>query len=134
MRAAICAFAVASLLMFVGCSSEPTRVNVKGKVTLDGKSIQNGVVEFVPVDGKTPTGKGGIITDGQYTADLVPGDVLVKIRSSKVVGKRKRYDTPDSPLDDVTEEAIPKKYNEATTLKEKITADRREINFDLKSQ
>lgn len=133
MRAFAFFFAVAAGL-FVGCSSEPSRVSIRGKVTLDGKSLEKGLVEFLPADGKTPTAKGGVIVDGEYTADVVPGDVLVKIHSSKVVGKKKRYDTPDSPIDEVTEEAIPKKYNEETTLKEKITADRKEINFDLKSQ
>src|SRR5262245_49082631 len=133
MRSFLSAFAIIGAFVFVGCTSEVGRVTVKGKVTLDGKTIENGLVEFIPADGKTPTAKGGAIVAGQYSADVVPGDVIVRISSAKVVGKKKRYDTPDSPIDDVTEEAIPKKYNEESILNEKISAERKEVNFDLKS-
>jgi hypothetical protein len=130
MRSLCCLFAFCAFVV-AGCNSDVTRVAVKGKVTLDGKSVEKGLVSFVPADGKSPTGKGGEIVDGHYSAQVVPGDVIVKISSPKVVGKKKRYDTPDSPVDDVTEEAIPKKYNEESTLKEKIDANRKEIDFAL---
>ena len=133
MRYLVCAFGLTTLF-FVGCNSDPTRVAVKGKVTLDGKTIENGLVEFIPADGKTPSAKGGAIVGGQYSAEIVPGDVIVKITSPIVVGKKPRYGTPDSPVDDVLAEQIPKKYNEETTLKEKISTERKEINFELKSQ
>ena len=117
--------------LVVGCSSDVARVTVKGKVTLDGELIDKGLVEFVPADGKTPSAKGGIILDGQYSAEIVPGEVIVKITSSEVVGKNKMYDTPDSPTIDVLRERIPKKYNEETTLKETIQPGQKELDFKL---
>jgi hypothetical protein len=130
MRIVVCAFALLAGL-FAGCSSEPARVTLRGKVTLDGNALEKGVVEFVPADGKTPSAKGGVIVGGEYTAEVVPGEVIVKITSPKVVDKKKRYDTPDSPVDDVLAEQVPKKYNEESKLKETIATGQKELDFKL---
>ena len=40
----------------------------------------------------------------------------VEIVSPKVTGTRKAYDTPESPLIDVTQEQIPARYNTKSEL------------------
>ena len=52
----------------------------------------------------------------KYSAKLQPGDKRVAITSPKVIGKKKMYDTPDSPVVDVTEELLPKRYNAQSEL------------------
>jgi len=131
MRSIVAAFCCCAVSILVGCSSDVTRVTVKGKVTLDGQLIDKGLVEFIPADGKTPSAKGGVIVDGQYSAEVVPGPVIVKITSPKVIGTKKRYDTPDSPIDDVLAERIPAKFNEDTILKETIQPNQKELDFKL---
>ncbi len=133
MRTILGAFLCAAFLA-VGCNSDVHRANLKGKVTLDDKPIEKGLVEFIPADGKTPSAKGGIIVNGEYSAEVVPGNVLVKITSPEVVGKRKMYDTPDSPLVDDVKERIPTKYNDETILKETIQSNQKELHFKLSSK
>jgi hypothetical protein len=116
-----------------GCNSDSPKAKIHGKVTLDGQEVPTGSISFVPTDGKTPTA-GGIIKDGTYTAEVPLGTVRVEIRYPKVVGKRKLYDTPDSPTADVTQEQIPAKYNTQSKLTEEITAQRPEIDFALQSK
>jgi hypothetical protein len=116
-----------------GCGGDVQKAKIHGKVTLDGQAVPTGSISFIPADGKTPTA-GGVIKDGVYTAEVPLGSVRVEIHYPKVVGKRKLYDTPDSPTTDVTQEQIPPKYNTQSQLTEDITAQRSEINFDLQSK
>jgi len=45
------------------------------------------------------------------------------------------YDTPDSPVYDVTEELVPKRYNSQTELKLTVAAGGQDApTFDLKSK
>ena len=134
MRFLLAGFVFVGALTVTGCNTEVARVTLKGKVTLDDKLVENGLVEFEPIDGKTPTAKDGRIINGEYTAQVVPGEVIVRITSSEVVGKKKMYDTPDSPLVDDVKERIPKKYNEESTLREKIEPGRKALDFKLTSK
>src|SRR4051794_23859920 len=93
-----------TLTLAVGCSGGKEAV-VQGKVTLDGVPVQKGTIRFVST-GKAAPG-GGEINAGQYSVKVPVGEVKVEITAPQVVGKRKAYDTPDSPLIDVTKESIP---------------------------
>jgi hypothetical protein len=134
MRTLITVFAFAATSIIAGCQSDVARSKVTGKVTLDGAAVEKGLVTFVPADGNAPSAKGGVIENGQYSAEVPAGEMTVRITAPKVVGKRKRYDTPDSPVDDILEERIPKKYNVESTLKEIIKGGPQEINFKLESK
>lgn len=128
-------FALLVVVALVGCDSGLTYHRVKGKVTFDSKSIETGVIEFDPVDRNTPSAKGGAIKNGEYTADIPAGEWTVRISADRVTGKRKMYEqSPDSPWTDITEQYLPKKYNEQSELKVRIDSKRDDLNFDLKSQ
>lgn len=102
--------------VFMGCS-ENKSATVTGTVTVDGQPAEKGSVTFNSVDGKTPPGA-GTIENGKYTATQVPiGPTTVQIRVPKVTGKKKLYDTPDSPVRDTTSETLPAKYNTNSELK-----------------
>jgi len=124
---------VSLFLMIPACESANQNGMVSGTVKLDNELVPRGAVEFFPVDGKSPTAA-GIIENGKYTAEVPVGVHNVKIIGEKVIGKRKAYPTPDSPLIDVTAELVPAKFNRNSQLKEQIKSGPQEVNFDLKSK
>ena len=55
-RGLIPLFALTLCLAAVGgCSSTSGKGTVAGEVTFDGQPLKEGVIRFVPVDGKSPT-------------------------------------------------------------------------------
>ena len=121
--------AMTSLCVACGCA-EPTTGTVTGTITVDGDFPQTGYIGFTATDGKTgPVGTE--IIDGQYTAEVPLGEVKIDIRVPKVVGKTKLYNTPDSPIQEVTEESLPPRYNDETELVETIVAGETTKDFEL---
>ena len=128
-------FSFIVVLMVAGCNTGPNYSAVKGRVTVDGKPIESGLVEFEPVDRNSQSPKGGVITNGDYSAEVPPGEMKVKITAMRSTGvKKKRYDTPDSPVDEITEQFLPKKFNEETELKATIKSGKNDLDFLLKSK
>jgi hypothetical protein len=118
--------------MITGCS-EPTVGTVSGTITVDGAPVKSGSIAFFPVDGRSST-SGAEIVDGQYTATVAPGSARVEIRVSKVVGQKKLYDTPDSPVQPIMAESLPTKYNDATELTLDVKLGENRQNYDLKTK
>lgn len=117
----------------VGCSSEKSGGTVKGTITLDGQPVFAGQILFVSVDQSTPSAEAAI-TAGQFEALVPPGEKRVEIRAPKVTGKKKMYDTPDSPTVDTVAELLPAKYNVNSELTMTVDGTVQEQNFDLQSK
>lgn len=124
--------AVLLTLTVLGCAKS-NQVSVEGLVTLDDQPIAQGSIQFAPVDGQAPTA-GAIIRDGHYRVDLSPGGMRVVINAPKVVGQRKAYDTPDSPLVDVVQESVPACYHSPSQLTATLQAGKNKLDFKLLSQ
>jgi hypothetical protein len=123
----------ATVLTVAGCGGRTTG-EVSGTVTFDGKPVEAGGITFVPVDGKSPT-TGGVLKDGQYKVLSVPvGAAKVVINGTKVIGKKKLYDSPDSPEMPLATELLPDKYNKDTELRFDVNAGQNQKNFDLHSK
>ena len=58
----------------------------------------------------------------------------MEVRIPKVVGKKKLYDTPDSPEQEIMEEVLPAKYNEVTELRVDIKKGINTKDFELKTK
>lgn len=126
-------FAV-SIIALAGCSKDDPNVSeVSGTVTVDGQPAKEGAIAFIPVDGNSST-SGGMIAAGAYTAKVHVGTAKVQIRVPKVVGEKKLYNTPDSPVQPIMEESLPAKYNEQTELTLDVKAGGMEQNYDLKTK
>ena len=122
-----------SALLISGCGTgEPPTYPVKGKVTLDGKPIEKGLIRFSPTGSASPAG--AEIKAGQYSLKAPPGESKVEITSTIVVGQRKAYNTPDSPMVDITKEAVPDQFNAKTTLKFEVKAGENSKDFDVTSK
>ncbi len=117
----------------VGCSQGPSEFTVNGRVTLDGAPLKSGQIRFVSADGQGPTA-GGVIADGQYAAEMLPGDKVVEIRASADAPARPMYSDAPTTLPAGGGELIPAKYNDTTELKAQVDAGRLEHNFDLSSK
>jgi hypothetical protein len=126
----VASFSIALIVLLAGCSDNRT-AEVTGMVTVDGKPVEKGSISFIPEDGNGVTG-GGEIKNGKYTATKVsPGTAKVQIRVPIVVGKKKLYDTPDSPSRDLFEESLPKRFNDKTDLRYDVHPGRNEKNWEL---
>jgi hypothetical protein len=122
------------LALSSGCSKQdPNRGEVTGKVLVDGQPAANGAVSFSPVDGQSPT-SGGKIVDGEYSVIAAVGSSKVSIRVPKVVGERKLYNTPNSPVQPLMEETLPAEYNDNTTLVVEVKPGANTHDFDLKTK
>ena len=79
---------VVCLLILPGCKKSKG-VRVEGTVTVQGELVDKGVIQFVAVDGSTAEA-GGTIKGGKFVVTVVPpGEKIVRIRGSRVTGKRK---------------------------------------------
>ena len=116
----------------VGCSTEAPKSAVTATVTLDGAPLKSGQVRLAPANGDGPTA-GATIAGGVFSARVAPGAYIVQIYAPKVVGRRKAYDTPDSPTIDIVEELIPERYNIKTELRLEARPGEHGATFDLES-
>jgi hypothetical protein len=123
-----------ALAVSAGCDSGPPTGDVSGTASFEGVPIEQGMINFLPLDGKGTTA-GGEIKDGKYDVRKVPvGTMRVQVTSSKVVGKKKMYPTANSPEYPLTKDPLPAKYNDPlkSELRLDVQSGRNEKNWDLK--
>jgi hypothetical protein len=94
------------------------------------KSAEHGAITFFPVDGKART-TGTKIIGGKYNANVPLGLQKVEIHVPKVIGRKKLYNTPDSPMEDITDESLPAKYNRQSELQLDVKPGNNEQDFNL---
>jgi len=106
-------------------------VEVSGTVKVNGKLVEQGIIKFVPLDGKSRSA-GSAIKDGQYTTKVPVGTMKVAINVPRPTGAKRKV-SPTGPEIQVTEESLPAKYSseEETELRMEVTT-RMEKDFDLK--
>lgn len=128
---------IALMVAFAGCGGSGLRrstIPVRGKITLDGKPVDGGTVSFDPKDGKGGS-VSAQISGGNYETRVEPGLKIVRINYPKILRTEKAYPTSEnSPVIDVTEEAIPAKYNSASRLEKDLTEVSGSVDFDLTTQ
>ena len=114
-------------LISLGCNSAETPAEVSGTVLLGSEPLAEGEIIFEAVDKSTAPGA-GIIKDGKYTIQVLPGSKKVKIQASKAGTK----------IDPVMKSAMPEsilgpEFNDKTTLKAEIKPGKNEkIDFQVK--
>lgn len=117
---------------FAGCNSDNRRA-VSGEVSLDGEPVSGGSIVFLPATGDGSKGAAEIV-DGKYAIPseqgLPPGNYRVEIRWSKPTGKQIPSGDPGMLMDERLE-AMPAKYNTASTLTAEITASENKHDFKL---
>jgi hypothetical protein len=122
------------MTLVTGCGA--SKGTVSGVVKLDGQPLDNGTILFFPAAGDGQTSHAFIEKDGHYRAEVSPTKMKVVISSSRVIGKRKKYeDVPDSPYVEERTEVLPARYSqrEKTELTIDVVPGDNPQNFDLKS-
>ena len=119
-----------------GCGAAddgPERAIVTGKVSYDGRPVENGEIRFVPADGTTGPVSGGPIRDGMYRAEGRGG---VPLGTHRVEIQAFRPD-PQAAVDPLSgdrpaEQYLPEKYNRNSTLEATVEAGGEQtIDFNL---
>ncbi|MBI1830476.1 MAG: hypothetical protein HYR84_03385 [Planctomycetes bacterium] len=107
-------------------------IRVRGKVYFDGKLLEKGLVQFESVEGNKPSSKGGVIENGDFTAEASAGEMIVRITSPKFLRKQRLMpEDPNSPERDITEERLPAKYHVKSMLKATIKSGMEDLEFKL---
>jgi len=123
------------LALFPACSS-PHPSSIYGKVTLDGHPVDNGNIAFLPASGSGRKGAAPI-EQGVYTIpateQFLSGSYRVEISWRKPTGKKIPSADPGMTIDE-TAEAIPERYNTASTLTADIGTGAVEKDFTLSSK
>lgn len=117
-----------SLLVVAGCDEALT---VSGRVEYRSEPVQEGVVQFVPDEGRPVSTE---VANGSYriTEGLTPGTYLVRLYAYEETGRMLR--NPDDPTKEDPEVVaiLPRKYNQRSSLKVNLLAGENNENFDLK--
>ena len=135
-------FCLTLLLLGAGCGQRgANRAAVHGEVTLDGRPLEQGSILFVPADGAKGAVAGGPIEEGRYQISQSNGVALgwtrVEIRAVRKTGKM--VPKPMARLDshEMVEEyaeAIPPRFNSASTLKIEVRPADNVADFKLASK
>jgi hypothetical protein len=121
------------LVCVAGCSGLSSQGTINGTVTLDGQPLTEGVVRFVPVDGKSQTATENI-KDGKFSATVPLGEMRVEFSAPKVGKPHKVYDTPDSPVVEDVGELIPARFNVRSEFKIAVKKGSQDETFALQSK
>lgn len=113
-----------------GCGSRDGLIEIRGEVTYDGRTVEKGMIAFMPADGLGPTAA-AVIKDGQYAMKTRPGTKLVRIEGFKVIGQQHYQGNPSNPLVDIQEPIIPERYNAKSELTREITPAVSTYDFSL---
>ena len=127
-----------------GCGGEASkRAAVKGKITIDGAPLPNGVIEFLPLDKQSGQPGGSAIETGQYAISaeqgLLVGAYQVQIRADRPTGKKawdgmgdERWPASKKNFVEQMESYVPARYNDRTELRAKIESGKVNVyDFDL---
>ena len=132
----LCCLLALAVAWAAGCSSGLPYGDVQGEVTLDNQPLSEGIVRFVPVDGKTPTAS-ALIEGGKFSERVPIGRHRVEISSPRLPkgftsSKQMKRGTVDEGS--ALEELLPERYNVRSELKAEVNKGTNEVRFDLKSK
>jgi len=144
-RRAVMWLAVAGVLL-AGCGRRSTlrRLPLSGSVTFAGRPVDDGLIEFIPVDSTPGPSFGGLVKAGRYDVPAAQGGnaggtYRVQITASRASGKTFTVDARGLSRDGekmevlvpVMENLIPEKYNVASTLRVTITPEASVAGIDF---
>ena len=105
-------------------------------MSLDGQSIGEGVIQFLPVEGTVGPEAGGVISNGQYDIPKQRGPVVgknrVELRASKKTGRKIQDPTgrPGVQTDEYAE-LFPPEFQHEQSLVREIKEEPNKLDFDI---
>jgi hypothetical protein len=123
--AALLAFAIGGCAARTDQVDTQPRVEVSGTVTLDGKPLPAGTIQFDPEAGEAGASSAAEVAGGKFAIErsqgLVPGKYRISISSHRPRQIKPDEDPGAAPAP--RPETIPARYNTRTTLSKEVTAD-----------
>ena len=127
------------LLILAGCcllsgcragKGEYPAARLQGAVTVDGKRVEQGTIQFVPQHLESGPITQAVIQNGAYVAEAVPlGKMRVVIHAKKKTGRLiTGYSTPYPEIINI----VPAKYRQGIELD--VSGDNPELDFKLVSK
>jgi hypothetical protein len=122
------------LLLSTGCGGN--LASVSGTVSLNGKPIEEGSINFIPIDGTTGAGSGAVITKGKYYIAAARGVAVGRnrIELRAFINTGRQVVDPTAQPGTMTAErvpAFPPEYNDKSTLVKEVHWGSNTINFDI---
>jgi hypothetical protein len=123
-----------------GCGTSSKPVRLHGEVSFNGRPVEKGKVDFLPVDGTAGGAASAGILNGRYEFPPQTGLLSTGVYAVRVIGLRKTGRTEPNRVDrggppiEVQENFIPPMYNVNSTLKVCIAdlPDKDKVDFQLK--
>jgi hypothetical protein len=81
------------VVALIGCTKKREEVTIIGTVSVAGKPVDGGMIQFLPVNKNSFEG-GGIIEKGKFTATVPYGEFYVRFRGNEYLQK----DADGNPL------------------------------------
>ena len=139
MRAAFLSCAVTLVCLLLSCSSSgPKKAEVSGTVSFNGVEIEEGSIQFIPVEGNSGPAAGGIIKNGRYHISrdngVTVGKNRVELKAFAYSGKK--IQDPTAPPGVMTDERIqvfPPEYSDNSTVIKEIEAGANTIDFHIRT-
>ncbi|MDR1268556.1 MAG: hypothetical protein LBK82_03425 [Planctomycetaceae bacterium] len=135
----LCCFLLFPLFL-CGCCSDGL-IFVSGNITLDGQSLSEGMIMFIP-SGTNGNSASAIISGGKYNVRVSPCKMIVRIFAERPYTDEEIKKLRANPMynndpmfnpEKMKKQYIPEKYNEKSILSAEIQENTRELNFELKS-
>lgn len=131
----------AMAMSLVGCGAGgPERVEVRGKVTLNGQPLDQGSIAFIPTGTTQGPTTGAKIENGTYMVPANKGAVLgshlVQITSVQPTGRKIEAGPPEpaGTMVDEVQQIVPDQYNTKSTLTVNIQSGLNEnVDFALEA-
>lgn len=126
----------ALLALSIGCGGGPER-QIHGVVTMDGKPLESGEIQFTPTGGSAGPTAGSTITNGAYFIPAVAQGVRAgnaySVSISSMAGSGRMAPDPNAPTGqrELLVDVIPARYNTESILSITISADKSVNVFDF---
>jgi hypothetical protein len=128
-----------ALFLGIGCGkSHPNAATISGAVKLDGKPIERGSIQFLPMQGVEGSIANGEIVEGRYQLSGKAGPAIgwnrVEISGSRKTGRMVPEPYPKRGMREETVEAVTPRFNSASTLKFEVKPGENTADFEVSSK
>jgi hypothetical protein len=120
-----------------GCGKDIERASLEGVVRVDGKPLEKGAINLVPLNAGAGSSAGAEIIGGRYSIQgakaPLPGKYRVEIVGTRKTGRQVPNPMRAGEKVDEIEMCVPAKYNTDSKLEVDLKVGKNApINFDLK--
>jgi hypothetical protein len=132
---------LAAMVLCAGCNSDLRSVGLQGEVSYNGRAVERGTIDFLPIDGTVGPSAGAPIDGGRYEIPNKGGLLADGTYQVRIVGLRRTGRTeynrlaPGGKPVELEENFIPPAYNVDSTLKLRISdvPDKNGVDFRLQA-